>query len=263
MSLRGRPQPVLGAPQHQRRRSNAMQPVCQLRIALRVSLDQLGETGDFTAQPGVEGRIRSARKIAQRRGRIVRKIGRQLLRHDVEQAGRRRLFDHKAGGRDEHNAAQPLWLAHREFRGQPSAEGVAGQVEGVQPHPVEQIHVKEDVIVDRVECGRVAGISETGMVGNDHFVPRGPASRDVEAGKCSGAVKEDQFRSAAHRQHNSSNAVDIVFVAQESGRPVDRTFTVSGHAWVFRCKGLLMRRRRDCLSSTRRIDRRRWRCARG
>src|SRR5882762_1985998 len=102
LCLGGRTQPILGTPQNEGRRADAMQPMRELGVALRVVADQLGEARDLASELCVERRIGGLREIAQRGRRIVREIRRQLLWSDLEQSRCRRAWDDEPGGRDQH-----------------------------------------------------------------------------------------------------------------------------------------------------------------
>src|SRR5271169_808626 len=67
LRLGGRAQAIVGAPQHQGRNGDAMQPAGELGIALRVVANQLGKAGDLASELRIEGRVRHLRKITQRR----------------------------------------------------------------------------------------------------------------------------------------------------------------------------------------------------
>ena len=101
-------------------------------------------------------------------------IGRQVLRRDIEQTRRGRSIDHEAGGRDQHQPAQPLRLADREFGGEPSAQREAGKVEISQTETIEQVHVMQDMILDGIDRVGIAGIAEARMERDQHGVVRRP-----------------------------------------------------------------------------------------
>lgn len=194
-----------------------MQPVRELGIALRLAADQLGKASDLASEPGVESRVGRLGEITECRGRIVREIGGQFLRRDLEQSRCRRASDHKTGGCNQHQLADPMRLTDRELRGKPSAEREPGEVELLKAKLVEQIHVVKDVILDGVDRLGVIGVAEARVIGDDDGVPFRPNTRHLEAGEGAGAVQEHECRAAPDAVDDGAHAVDRIVRAREAG----------------------------------------------
>jgi hypothetical protein len=66
-------------------------------------------------------------------------------------------------------------------------------IECAQAETIEQIQIMQDVVLDGVERGVVAGFTEIGIVRNDDFPLRGPGVRKRKSGEGPGAVQEDEL----------------------------------------------------------------------
>ena len=138
------------APEQQRRRRDAVQPLLQLEVVGALP-EHARERGRLAVAIGQElGRRR------HRHARKGREVGDQVLEdllvRDAEDVHGRMLRDAQTPRRDEHEPPHAARIEDREVRGQRAAHRVAGERDLVEAELVEQIEVVQVVVVQAVDA---------------------------------------------------------------------------------------------------------------
>ena len=212
---------VLRAPQHQGRHRDAMQPALERGIEPARLPAELGghEAVDQLELGLLFGRHARQPLLGQRL--IVEHVAGGFLRRPDEIVAGRHALDPYAGGREQRQRREPRAVAHGELGRDPAAERMADQVHALDAQAVEHVEVIHRHVLHVADPGRVVGLAEAGMLGNEQLVFAGQSVEERKvARKPAGAVQEHHRLAAASAEHPHADVADLVSLFLESHRPV-------------------------------------------
>ena len=100
-------------------------------------------------------------------------------------------------------------------RGEATAHRLAGQRQLVQPEPVEEVEVVQQVVVEAVDARIVGGSAEPGVVGDDQPEPLGQGKQVIEAESRARTVEVDNRVAVTRGEHRGVDPVDVDVVFLE------------------------------------------------
>jgi hypothetical protein len=101
-----------------------------------------------------------------------------------------------------------------------------------------KIHVVEDLVLDRVERGVVAGVSKAGVVRNYDLPMCCPVPSNRKPGERSSTMQKYQLRSASDLVNHRAESVDVVVGTDKSGHAVTGLRLRFVHVRVLQAKSL-------------------------
>src|SRR5262249_21314164 len=147
-----------------------------------------------------------------------------------------------AGGGDQRQRREAAAIAYGKLCGDPTAQRMAHEVHALRSEPVEKVEIVHGDVPDIPDPGRVVGLAEAGMLGNDHFeFLCQPGKERQPARIASGPVQVDERGTASVPPQADSDVAHLVRLLL-SGHQLPRSTFLwmpapagAGRRWGLRC----------------------------